>query len=92
MNKQTANIDRHLVTRAMENGRRHPISNNRYEACQCKDLSRVIRLLFGKKQLVTNCGCKVPILFDLDSYYDVRVQSNPFMLKGDKRVLVERAW
>ena len=32
--------------------------------------------------------CKDPILFDLVSYVDVRVQSNPFILKGDKRVLV----
>ena len=35
--------------------------------------------------------CKDPSLFDLVSYCDVRVQSNPFILKGDKRVLVERA-
>jgi hypothetical protein len=35
---------------------------------------------------------QTPILFDLVSYCDVRVQSNPFILKGDKRVLVERAW
>jgi len=27
------------------------------------------------------------MLFDLVSYCDVRVQSNPFILKGDKRVL-----
>ena len=26
------------------------------------------------------------------SYCDVRIQSNPFILKGDKPVLVERAW
>ena len=36
--------------------------------------------------------CKGSILFDLVSYGDVRVQSNPFILKGDKRVLVDRAW
>jgi len=37
-------------------------------------------------------SCKDPMLFDLVSYCDARVQSNPFVLKGDKRVLVERAW
>ena len=37
-------------------------------------------------------SCEDPILFDLVSYCDVRLQSNPFILKGDKRVLVERAW
>ena len=34
--------------------------------------------------------CKGPILFDLVSYCDVRVQPNLFILKV--RVLVERAW
>ena len=30
--------------------------------------------------------CKDPILFDLVSYCDVRVQSNPFILKGVNRI------
>ena len=31
-------------------------------------------------------SCKDLILFDLKSYVDAQVQSNPFILKGDKRV------
>ena len=50
------------------------------------------RVCRGKGDVVRYPRCKGPILFDLVSYCDVRVQSNPFRLKGDKRVLVERAW
>jgi len=33
---------------------------------------------------------RIGFLFDLVSYCDVRVQSNPFITERDKRVLIER--
>ena len=53
---------------------------------------KALQLLHPPKIHGTISVCKDPILFDLFSYCDVRIQSNPFILKGDKRVLVERAW
>ena len=49
--------------------------------------SKVTHLPNASKNIVNGLN-----LFDLVSYCDVRVQSNPFYIEGDRRVLVERAW
>jgi len=70
-----------------------------YGLCEVgiKDLNKRNRgsMSFRKHDTISICArrlvcVRVQFLFDLVSYCDIRIQSNPFIHERDKRVLVER--